>query len=730
MHQKAKEIKYFFFSQYFSDGLRITLGVLLPSLLLAQFGLLRMGLAVSLGAFGASLTDAPGPVRHRRNAILACAIFACLVAQITEFARGNPFSMGAVILLFSLFFSMLSVYGNRAASVGLASLLVMVLSMNPQLGPGQPFLSAILILGGCLWYLLLSLAFNKMLPYLGAQQALGECIHEVAHFLRLKAAFFQTSTSLEEDYRKVVSQQIVVSEKQDAVRELLFKSRQIVKESTSTSRTLVLIFGDLVDLYEQMMKIHYDYASLRERFGHTGILEIINQMILEMAEELDAIGFAIQSSTRLPKAPDLRSKQEQIKKMAEGAASGEVQGSNLAIDKILKNVHNLSRRLTDIRNTYTAQSAGRQSLRERLHYSRFVSHQDFSPKILRDNLSLRSSVFRHAIRMAVACLFGFIITRFFTNGGHSYWVILTILVILKPGFSLTRQRNYHRLAGTLIGGFFGVLIVIFVEDSRLLFALLLFFMIGAYSFLRTNYILMVACITPMVLILFKYLGAGDLHIVYERVVDTLAGCGIAFAVNYLIFPNWEAQQIQKLLTGMIKANSAYLQKLAEGISGKNPDPEEYKLARKAVYVNSANLSAAFQRMTSEPKNRQKNTKAVHQFVVLNHILSSYIATVVSAAEAGEKNLTSQKNELIIRKALQALQGALQKIEPEPGQSDSETATEVAGVKETGKTEESDQLLTEQLEYIRKVCEDISKVTEAILSAPAGQEPGGKLKTTV
>src|SRR3546814_1522241 len=34
---------------------------------------------------------------------------------------------------------------------------------------------------------------------------------------------------------------------------------------------------------------------------------------------------------------------------------------------------------------------------------------------------------------------------------HGYWIVLTILVVMKPGFALTRQRNGWRLAGTLIG---------------------------------------------------------------------------------------------------------------------------------------------------------------------------------------------------------------------------------------------------------------------------------------
>ena len=82
-------------------------------------------------------------------------------------------------------------------------------------------------------------------------------------------------TDVDENYLKLVSQQIQVSQHQDAVRELLFKSRVMVKESTNASRVLVLTFIDLVDLYEQILATHYDYTQIRERFAGTDVLNEI-----------------------------------------------------------------------------------------------------------------------------------------------------------------------------------------------------------------------------------------------------------------------------------------------------------------------------------------------------------------------------------------------------------------------------------------------------------------------
>ena len=68
-----------------------------------------------------------------------------------------------------------------------------------------------------------------------------------------------------------------------------------------------------------------------------------------------------------------------------------------------------------------------------MEYGRFVSHQEIDLKSFQDNLSLDSSVFRHSVRVAIAMLLGFAITKFLPYGHHSYWVLLTISVHSETG---------------------------------------------------------------------------------------------------------------------------------------------------------------------------------------------------------------------------------------------------------------------------------------------------------
>jgi uncharacterized membrane protein YccC len=61
--------------------------------------------------------------------------------------------------------------------------------------------------------------------------------------------------------------------------------------------------------------------------------------------------------------------------------------------------------------------------------------------------------------------------------------------------------------------------------------------------------------------------------------------------------------------------------------GRSPTVRQYKLSRKHAFVALANLSDAFGRMLQEPRRQQKKIEEMHQFVVANQMLTSYIATL-------------------------------------------------------------------------------------------------------
>ena len=707
-----KDIKSFFYSQYFSDGLRITIGVLMPSLIMAQLGHFAMGISLSLGALAVSVVDTPGPLVHKRNGMAICSLCIFITAVTTGFARLNIYTLGLEITIFSFLFSMFTVYGNRAQTIGTGSLLVMILMMDQAVKPADVVNYSLIILAGGIWYMLFSMVFFGIRPYRAAQQALGENISDIAQFLRIKAAFYEPDTDIDENYKKLVFQQIQVSQHQDAVREILFKSRVLVRESTSASRILVLTFVDLVDMFENIMATHYDYADMRTRFKGSGILEDVAKILYHMANEVENVAFIVLSNTKYKHPVDFMPELEQLKQKIDAFDLSEGETSNLVLKKILVNLRDMNSKIISIYNYYHSDSARLLfENRRKIEYTKFVTQQDYAPHIFIDNLSFGSAAFKHALRVSVVCLVGFIAAKTVSQGHHSYWILLTIIVILKPGFSLSKQRNYQRLIGTICGGIIGISLLIFVHDKTAQFILLVFFMLGCYSFQRLNYVVSVLLMTPYILILFSFLGVN--HIVEERITDTIIGSVIAFIASYLIFPSWESELIKQNLREVIYANANYLAKIAESVSGKVIGTTEYKLARKDVFLKSGNLSAAFERMTSEPKSKQRNVKEVHKFVVLNHILSSYIATV--ASEFIGKSMEEPRPDInkSVRKSLALLNDASQKLGGKKVDLTCMQPMSLDIVKIPGVMND-DGLLKEQLGFINKMSTDIARVTENLI----------------
>ncbi len=254
-------------------------------------------------------------------------------------------------------------------------------------------------------------------------------------------------------------------------------------------------------------------------------------------------------------------------------------------------------------------------------------------------------------------------------------------------------------------------IVVFIPDKTTHFVLMVLLMIATYSFMRIQYLVMVICMTPYILILFSFLGSNFKLVAEERIFDTLLGCAIAFLAGYFLFPHWESDQLKQYMQGILKANAAYLQKIIDALSGRKPGMLEYKLARKEVYLSSANLSAAFQRMLSEPKSKQKKEKDVHQFVVLNHILLSNIATVATTLLSREARTYPAELIHIAKKARATLCESSKKF-GEDGVSKT-SHNEYGGNTEPVVTAD-DFLMREQLNFINKVSIDIDKTTKAII----------------
>ena len=241
------------------------------------------------------------------------------------------------------------------------------------------------------------------------------------------------------------------------------------------------------------------------------------------------------------------------------------------------------------------------------------------------------------MRITVALLIGYAISKLsFLGIGHSYWILITIIAIMRPAYSTTKHRNILRIYGTAAGAVTAYFMLIFIKNNTVLLAILLSSMIMCFSLLKDKYAWAVFFMTIYIFITFNFLNPGNVNLIFkDRILDTVIAGVIAFAVSYFIFPVWEHSQNIVLMKKSAKANLNYFRNVLEHFISKKSDDQEYRMKRKDAIISLANLSDNFQKMLSDPKNQQRRMEAVHQFVNTSHLVTAYTCLLYTSDAADE-----------------------------------------------------------------------------------------------
>jgi hypothetical protein len=228
---------------------------------------------------------------------------------------------------------------------------------------------------------------------------------------------------------------------------------------------------------------------------------------------------------------------------------------------------------------------------------------------------------------------------------RSYWVVLTVAVVLKPDFGSVFARAVQRGLGTVTGAVLGAVIIVVVPYGPWL--LIPFGLLAAllpYGRSR-NYGLMAVFLTPLVVVLIDLLAPGGWRLAEERLVDTLIGCAIVLLIGYAPWPaSWQAH-LPGRLAEAIRDVSRYLQvALASPPAGRPeapggdavarvPDagtlPSRIRLRRQARRGLS-DLRTEFERTMSEPPAVSRRATAWWPALVgLDEVMDAVTATAVA-----------------------------------------------------------------------------------------------------
>ena len=216
---------------------------------------------------------------------------------------------------------------------------------------------------------------------------------------------------------------------------------------------------------------------------------------------------------------------------------------------------------------------------------------------------------------------------------RSYWVALTVAIVLKPDYGSVFARALQRGIGTMVGAVAGAAVLVLVHGTWLLIPFAVFAALLPYGRSR-NYGLLATFLTPLVVLLIDLLSPAGWRLAEDRLIDTLIGCAIVLVIGFAPWPmSWYAhlprQYAQTALDVCAYMEAALLDRTAQG-GADGPAPPAYSRMRRSTYRALADLRTEFQRTMSEPPSVSRRATAWWPAVAgLEQVMDAITATALA-----------------------------------------------------------------------------------------------------
>jgi uncharacterized membrane protein YccC len=240
---------------------------------------------------------------------------------------------------------------------------------------------------------------------------------------------------------------------------------------------------------------------------------------------------------------------------------------------------------------------------------------------------------------------------------RSYWVVLTVAIILKPDYGSVFARALQRGLGTVGGAVLGAAILAIVPYGPwLLIPFGLLAGLLPYGKAR-NFGLTAVFLTPLVVLLIDLQAGGGWRLALDRLLDTLIACVIVLLFGYAAWPSsWQAQLPgqfaaslrvmcdyieESLVTAWSAAPGAGSADAADpaGLAGPAGPaaPARRSRLRRKVGRSLSDLRAEYQRTMSEPRPVSRRASAWWPAVVgLEDVMDAVTATTVAISRGAPR----------------------------------------------------------------------------------------------
>ncbi|GER15383.1 FUSC family protein [Variovorax boronicumulans] len=675
-------------SHYVASGLTVALGLLVIS---GGVHLWLGTLAASAAATGVIVTappDLPGPRRGKFLQMLPAPLIGLPLFFAVQMLHGAPIRLGLLLVPATFMAFVAMAWGKRGIPIAIAVMFSMVFSMATPAPAGLSDAIARTTefgLGAGLYVVWATLA-NLLLNGRFRTQSIADVLFSLAALMRTEASQFTPQDETRDIRDTPASLLGQLLREQAALADQLQATRDIVLESPRTPRRqrLAGMLVIVLEMRDQLLASELDLDALRAHPSHAQALVEMRRILEELADETTGLADALLMRRHPAAVADRRPRLAAIHVTADDEDTHGQMGPSAAML-----ARGLASRIGHINDEVLRLAAMARGDAEpnlavvRANWQLFVSPTDWS---LRPFLALwrwDAPPLRHAIRAALAIAAGYGIAVSMPWGSHDYWILLTIVVVLRGSLSQTLERRNSRVAGTLLGCVLAVGLLSAHPSPLMLLVTVTIAQAIAHSFAVRRYLVTAVAATVLGLLQAHMLNTGTAPIfaLFERIADTLIGAALAWGFCYVL-PSWERTQIPALVARVLTAQARHA-RLALGLGqlqAIQSSPElEWRLARREAYDSLSALVQATQRSLSEPRAVQPPLEPLEHLQAHSYQLLAQLSAVKSMLVLRRDRLTPGDIEGPLVRTAQRIEAALGTIPiAGPSHPESTGATTVGG----------------------------------------------------
>lgn len=597
-------------SQYVTNGLTVTLGLVLIMLAIFESAGLLGATTAAVGVLITSLPDLPAPRKRKIMQMLPAPVMGLPLFVLVQLVRQDPVFLGIVLVAGSFLAVMLMAWGKRGGPICFALLISMMFSMAapPVASLEEIFEHAGWFSTGALLYLLWGTLTTHLLNRRYRAQLLAECIHSFAQILRTQAGRFAPSP----DHQALLARML---QQQAALAEHLQNTRDVVLESPTkpARQRLAAMLLSLLEARDHQLACDLDLDYLLKHQAGVSLLPALEQTLLATATRLDALSLSLLlglPNRHIDAIPDLRPQ------LAGVLPPRQTSGDPLTPEPLQTGapdtvalLHNMADRIGHINDEAVKISAlargdtAPELAAVRTQWQLFVSTTTWSWRPLLGQLTWRAPTLRYALRASLAMGAGYVISMHLPWVSHEYWILLTIMVVMRGNLSQTLERRNARVAGTLAGCVAVMFILAAQPGARTIFLIVALStgLAHAFALRRYLYTSIAATVSGLLQAHMLLVGVQPTFAVFERIADTILGAVLAWLFSYVL-PAWERNQIPALVRRSVLAQKEHARLALALLDAAKTSDLPWRLARREAYNSLSDVTLATQRSMAEPAN--------------------------------------------------------------------------------------------------------------------------------